>query len=388
MKIETKAIHAGEKPNLKPGGTGDVVSPVHLSSTFARAELDKPTAGLEYSRTGNPTRIALETKLASLENARYGLAFASGLAAETSILLSMLKSGQHLVAFEDLYGGSRRLMDKIFQINFEVEVSFVDARKKENVAAAIKKNTRLIWLETPTNPLLKICDIKAICEIAAQNNIPVVVDNTFASPYFQQPLDLGADIVVHSTTKYLNGHSDSVGGAVMLNNDDFYQKIKFTQNSAGAILSAFDSYLVMRGIKTLSVRMREHQHNARQIAQMLEQHPKVKQVIYPGLPSHPQYKIANRQMSGFGGMLSFELDGDLQTAKKFVENLEFFALAESLGGVESLIELPSLMTHASVPPAERAKIGLSETLVRLSVGIENIDDLMTDLQNGLNRLYV
>ena len=387
MKLETKAIHVGEEPNLKAGGSGDVVKPIHLATTFARNDVEEPTAGYEYIRSGNPTRLGLEARLASLENAKFGLAFASGLAAETTLFLSLLHAGDHLVAFDDLYGGSRRLMDKIFQSNFKIQVSFVDARDTRQVASAIRENTRLIWLETPTNPLLKLCDIKEISRIAHQHKIPVVVDNTFMSPYFQQPLQLGADIVMHSSTKYLNGHSDSLGGALILNDEKLYEKIKFTQNSAGGVLSPFDSFLVLRGLKTLGVRMRQHASNANRIAEFLEKNSRVRKVIYPGLKSHPQYDLACRQMTGFGGMLSFELEGDLKTAKKFVESTRYFALAESLGGVESLIELPALMTHASVPEKERRQIGLSETLIRISVGIEHVDDLLEDLEGAFRKIH-
>ena len=387
MKLETKAIHVGEEPNLKAGGSGDVVKPIHLATTFARNDVEEPTAGYEYIRSGNPTRLGLEARLASLENAKFGLAFASGLAAETTLFLSLLHAGDHLVAFDDLYGGSRRLMDKIFQSNFTIQVSFVDARDTRQVASAIRENTHLIWLETPTNPLLKLCDIKEISRIAQQHKIPVVVDNTFMSPYFQQPLQLGADIVMHSSTKYLNGHSDSLGGALILNDEELYEKIKFTQNSAGGVLSPFDSFLVLRGLKTLGVRMRQHASNANRIAEFLEKNSRVRKVIYPGLKSHPQYDLACRQMTGFGGMLSFELEGDLKTAKKFVESTRYFALAESLGGVESLIELPALMTHASVPEKERRQIGLSETLIRISVGIEHVDDLLEDLEGAFRKIH-
>lgn len=385
MKFETKAIHVGEEPNLKEGGAGDAVIPIHLASTFARKEVDIPTQGYEYSRTNNPTRNALEARLASLEDAQFGLAFASGLAAETSLLLALLKTGDHVVAFDDLYGGTKRLFNQVFSTQFNIQFSFVDARDIEDVKNHIQPNTKLIWLETPTNPLLKICDIQGIAKEIRKlkKDIMIVVDNTFMSPYFQQPLNLGADIIVHSTTKYLNGHSDSVGGAIMLNDKTLYEKIKFTQNAAGAILSPFDSYLVLRGIKTLSVRMKQHQENALKISDFLEKHPKVEKVIYPGLPSHPQYRLAQQQMSGFGGMISFELKTGIEGAKQFVENLKYFLIAESLGGVESLIEIPSLMTHAALPKLEREKIGLKDNLIRLSVGIENIDDLIQDLSNAL-----
>jgi cystathionine gamma-lyase len=386
MEFETKAIHVGEDPNLLEGGTGDVVVPVHLASTYARKHVDQPTAGYEYSRTDNPTRTALQQRLASLENAKYALAFSSGLGAETTLLLSLLKAGDHIVAFDDLYGGTRRLFTRIFSERFHVGCTFVDARDPTSVDNAIQPNTRLIWLETPTNPLMKLCDIEAIADTARSRRILVVVDNTFASPYFQQALSLGADISLHSTTKFLNGHCDSVGGAVMLSDDKLYEVLKFAQNAAGAVLSAFDSYLVLRGIKTLAVRMKQHEKNALTIAQYLESNRRVKKVFYPGLPSHPQHELAKKQMSGFGGMLSFELDGSLQDAKTFVQRLQLFLIAESLGAVESLIELPALMTHASVPPEERRRIGLADGLIRISVGIEAVDDLIDDLDQAFRSI--
>ena len=386
MRFETKAIHVGEEPNLKEGGSGDVVVPIHLSSTFARREVEKPTGGYEYSRSGNPTRHALEKRLAVLENARFGLAFSSGLAAETVICMTMLRSGDHVIVFDDLYGGTKRLFNTIFNRNFGVEFSYVDARDKENIKRAIKENTRLIWLETPTNPLMRLCDLKGIADIAREKGILTVVDNTFMSPYLQRPLDFGIDIVVHSTTKYLNGHSDSVGGAVMLNNEEMYGKLKFNQNAIGAILSPFDSYLVLRGIKTLAIRMERHSQNAIDIAGYLESHPKVRRVYYPGLKSHPQHELARRQMSGFGGMISFEIDGGLEEARGFLEGLRIFSLAESLGGVESLIEHPALMTHASIPKEEREKVGITDSLIRVSAGIEDVDDLKEDLDNALRRV--
>lgn len=381
MRFETEAVHAGEEPNLKEGGSGDVVVPIHLATTFARKQIEEPTAGYEYSRTGNPTRFALERKLAALEGAKHGLAFASGMAAETVLALTLLKSGDHVVAFDDLYGGTRRLFTSTFQKNFNVRFSYVDARDVDAVRDALRENTRMVWLETPTNPLMKLCDIKAITEIAGDSL--VVVDNTFMSPYFQQPLRLGADIVVHSTTKYLNGHSDSVGGAVMLSDDKLYEKLQFDQNSTGAILSPFDSYLVLRGIKTLALRMERHQGNAMKVAGFLENHPKVKRVNFPGLESHPQHELAKRQMSGFGGMLSFELEGGLKQVKSFLGRLKLFSLAESLGCVESLVEHPALMTHASVPKRVREQIGINDSLIRMSVGIEHVDDLIEDLRQAL-----
>lgn len=383
MKFETKAIHIGEEPNLKEGGTGDVVIPIHLTSTYARNKIDNPPGGYEYSRSGNPTRDALEKRIASLENAKYGVACASGLGATTTTILSLLRAGDHLVAFDDLYGGTRRLFTQVFNQHYGIEVSYVDARVTENVAKAIKENTRLIWLETPTNPLLKICDIEAVSKIAKEKNIPLAVDNTFATPYFQQPLSFGADLVIHSTTKYLNGHSDSVGGIVVTSDDNIYEKIKFHQNAAGAILSPFDSYLILRGTKTLSLRMERHASNALEIAKYLESHSKVERVFYPGLDSHPQYKIVRKQMTGYGGMVSFELRADLDQSRKFVESLRLFTLAESLGCVESLVEVPALMTHVSIPSEERKKTGIKDSLIRISVGLENVEDLLNDLESGL-----
>ena len=382
MKFETKAIHIGEEPNLSQGGTGDVVIPIHLSTTFARKDVEQPTGGYEYSRTGNPTRRALEKRLAALENAQFGLAFASGMAAEATLILSILKSGDHIVAFDDLYGGTKRLFNKVFR-KFGIEVTYVDARDPENAARAVNRHTKLFWMETPTNPLMKLCDIKEISEIGKEKNIITVIDNTFMSPYFQKPLDLGADIVIHSTTKYLGGHSDVVGGAIMLSNQKLFESLLFNQNSIGAVPSPFDCYLVLRGIKTLAVRMQRHAYNAQKIAEYLEHHPKVKKVYYPGLPSHPQHDLAKKQMSGFGGMLSFEIDGTLTDAKIFLKRLKIFAVAESLGGVESLIELPALMSHASIPAKEREKLGISDTLIRVSVGLEDVEDLIDDLENAL-----
>ena len=383
MKFRTRAIHVGEKPNLEKGGSGDVSMPIHLSTTFARSQVDQlPSGDYEYARSNNPTRNAVEQRFATLENASFGLAFSSGLAAETAVFQALVKSNDHVVAFDDLYGGSRRLFDKIFQASFNIQVTYVDAREISAIEQAFQKNTTLIWLETPTNPLLKLCDIQAICTLAKSKNITVAVDNTFMSPYFQQPLALGADLVLHSSSKYLNGHADSIGGSVMTNNKAIYKKLKFVQNAAGAILSPFDSYLVLRGTKTLALRMQQHEKNAIKIAHYLEQHPKVKRVFYPGLESHPQYDLAKKQATGFGGMISFEINGNLQQAKTFVESTQLFLLAESLGGVESLIELPALMTHASIAAEERKKIGIADGLIRLSVGIEDVDDLLHDLEQA------
>jgi len=386
MKFETKAIHVGEEPNFKEGASGDVVIPIHLSSTFARKQLQEPTQGYEYSRTRNPTRDALEKRLAALEEAAFGLAFASGMAAETTLALTLLHAGDHVLAYDDLYGGTRRLFERVLHPNFKVNISYVDARDPEKVKGSIRENTRLIWLESPTNPLMRLCDIQAIARIAKKANLPVVVDNTFLSPCFQNPLVLGADVVVHSTTKYLNGHSDSVGGAIMLSNEKIYRELKFNQNATGSILSPFDSFLVMRGIKTLAVRMKEHERNALRIAEYLEGHLRVKKVHYPGLKSHPQHGLAKNQASGFGGMISFEIDGGLEEAERFLENLNIFALAESLGGVESLIEHPAKMTHASIPREMREQVGITDSLIRVSVGLENCDDLIEDLEQAFHKM--
>ncbi len=384
MNFSTKSIHTGEKPDFREGASGDVIASLHLSTTFARKEVDTPTAGFEYSRSANPTRKTLEQKLAAIEKAEFGLAFASGLAAETGVLMALLKTGDHVVATDDLYGGTQRLFRKVFATNYGIDFSFADTSKPADIKNAITENTKLIWVESPTNPLLKLSDIAKIATIAKQNGIIVVVDNTFMSPFFQNPLELGADIVLHSTSKYINGHSDSIGGAVMLNDKSLFEKIQFIQNSAGAILSPFDSYIVLRGIKTLSMRMEKHAENAYAIAEFLERHPKVKKVIYPGLKSNPQHELAKKQMSGFGGMITVELKGDLTGTEKFIKNLHYFSLAESLGGVESLIELPALMTHASVPRKDRIKLGITDTLIRISVGVEDAGDLINDMEAALS----
>jgi len=386
MRFETRAIHVGEEPNLQPGGSGDVVVPIHLASTFARRETDKPTSGYEYSRTANPTRAALEKRLAALEDAKFALAFASGMAAETVLLLTLLKPGDHVILSDDLYGGTKRLCHHVFQENFKIGFSHVDLSRPEDIRDAIKRNTKLIWIETPTNPLMKICDIKAVSKIARKKSVLVVVDNTFMTPYFQQPLKLGADVVVHSTTKYLNGHSDSVGGCIILSSEEIHEKLRFNQNALGAILSPFDSYLVLRGVKTLAVRMEKHNKNAMTISSFLEKSRKVKKVLYPGLENHPQHELAKKQASGFGGMISFEVYGGLRGARRFLESLKIFSLAESLGGVESLAEHPASMTHSSIPKKERERIGISDSLIRLSVGIEDIADLKEDIHHALGRL--
>lgn len=380
--FSTKAIHTGEEPDYSAGSTGDVVMPIHLSTTFARKKIDELPKGYEYTRSSNPTRNALEQKLAAIENAQFGLAFSSGLAAETTILLALLQKGDHIVAFDDLYGGSKRLFNQVF-VKLGFEIDFVDASDVSKIKAAFKPNTKLVWIESPSNPLLKLCDIKAVADFTKTKSAILVVDNTFLSPYFQNPLALGADVVVHSATKYIGGHSDVLGGAVMLNDKSLFEKVKYHQNAIGAVLSPFDSYLTMRGIKTLALRMEKHNQNAIAIAQYLQNHPKVKKVIYPGLESHQQYTLAKSQASGFGGIISFELKGTLVDAELFLSKLNLFVLAESLGGVESLIELPALMTHASIPKEIREQIGISDSLIRISVGIEDIKDLEADLGQAL-----
>ena len=379
----TKAIHVGEEPRRMQ--YGDVVSPIHLSTTFAKESIEDVEKGYVYSRSANPTRNSLEKKLAALENARYALAFSSGLAAETTVLLSLLGKGDHVIAFDDLYGGTKRLFNRVME-RFGIGFSYVDLRDPVSLKPFIRDDSKMVWIESPTNPLMKLADIKAISSIAHEHGLLVVVDNTFASPYFQKPLDLDADIVVHSVTKYLGGHSDVIGGALMVNDSEIYEKLRFHQNSVGAILSPFDSWLVMRGVKTLAIRMERHEYNAMRIAKYLENHPLVEKVYYPGLKSHPQHELARRQMTGFGGMLSFELKGGLEEAKAFVEALEVFALAESLGGVESLIEIPALMTHASIPREERLKIGIKDSLIRVSVGIEDLEDLIEDMERGFRKI--
>lgn len=383
-KFATKIIHIGNEPNLKEGGSGDVVPPIHLSTTFARKRVDVPTAGYEYSRSGNPTRYALEKNLASLENAQSAFAYASGLAAITNVLF-LLKAGDHVVSIDDVYGGTRRLFTRVFE-QFKISFTFADFSNAEEIKKYITPKTKMIWLESPTNPLLKIIDIASISQFAKTKHITTVVDNTFATPFFQNPLDLGADIVVHSMTKYIGGHSDGVGGAIMLSNKEIAERVKFLQNAVGAILSPFDSYSFLRGIKTLALRMKQHEENAKKIVSFLQSQKKVKKIYYPGLTTHASHAIAQKQMKGFGAMISFEINGSLQDAVTFLESLEIISIAESLGAVESLIEHPASMTHASVPKEEREKIGLSDTLIRLSVGIEDVNDLIDDLTSAFSHI--
>src|SRR5438270_2041051 len=377
MKFATKAIHAGQEPDPS---TGAIIAPIFQTSTYAQAGLGEHK-GYEYSRTQNPTRTALETCIAALEDGQFGLAFASGMAAETAIL-SLLSAGDHVVSCDDLYGGSYRIFERVMR-RYNVETTYVAAGNIAGYERAIRPNTKMIWLETPTNPLLRLIDIQAVAEIAHRHNLLLVVDNTFASPYFQQPLKLGADIVVHSTTKYLNGHSDIIGGALVLNNEEVYQAIKFYQNAGGGVPSPFDSWLTLRGIKTLAVRMRQHEENAIAVAKFLAEHTRVEKVYFPGLPSHPDHELAKRQMGGFGGMVSFQFKGTYTDIVQLVRRFKVFALAESLGGVESLVCHPASMTHGSIPKEIRESRGLTDTLLRLSVGIEDIEDIIGDLEQTL-----
>ncbi len=376
----TQAIHAGQDPDPI---TGAVMTPVYLTSTYVQESPGKHR-GYEYSRTDNPTRTAYQKCMAALEGGNFGLAFASGLAA-TGCVMQTLRSGDHVVCSDDVYGGTFRIFDKVFK-NLGIEYSFVDLSDFAKAQAAFKPNTKMIWLESPTNPMLKILDIARLTKLAREKGAISIVDNTFMSPYFQKPLQLGADIVIHSVTKYLNGHSDVVGGVLVTNRKDLYDGLKFLQNAVGSVPGAMDCFLVMRGLKTLPVRMERHQQNAMKVAQFLESHSKVERVIYPGLASHPQYELAKKQMSGAGGMMTFLLKGGLDEARRFLENVKLFALAESLGGVESLIEHPAIMTHASVPLESRKALGILDNLVRVSCGIETESDLIADLENALRKV--
>ncbi len=377
--FSTRAIHAGQRPDPT---TGAVMMPIYATSTYVQ-ESPGVHKGYEYSRSQNPTRHALEACVADLENGAHGLAFASGLAAMGTVL-ELLDSGDHVIAMDDLYGGSYRLFENVRKRSAALDFSFVDLSDPAQFEAAITPKTRMVWVESPTNPLLKLVDLAAISRIAKANNILMVCDNTFATPYCQRPLDFGADIVVHSITKYLNGHSDVVGGVVIIgDNADLKDRLFYLQNAVGSILGPFDSFLALRGLKTLALRMRQHCESAMTVAQHLEAHPKIERVIYPGLKSHPQHDLAKGQMDAFGGMITAFIKGDIGDARRFLERCEIFALAESLGGVESLIEHPAIMTHASVPPEVRAELGISDTLIRFSVGVENVEDLLAEIDSAL-----
>lgn len=378
--FDTRVVHGGQRPDPL---TGAVMPPIYATSTYVQSS-PGVHKGYEYSRTANPTRDALQASIADLEGAAAGFAFASGMAACATVL-ELLDSGSHIVAMNDLYGGSYRLLENVRKRSAGHEVTFVDLSDPAALEAAIRPNTRMVWVETPTNPLLKIVDLSATARIAKRHGLLSVCDNTFATPFAQRPLEHGFDIVVHSTTKYINGHSDAIGGAVVVRDDEaLKQRLGYLQNAVGAVSSPFDSFLTLRGIKTLALRMQRHCANALAVAQFLESHPKVQRVIYPGLPSHPQHELARKQMHGrFGGIVTVVLRGELDDARRFLERCRLFALAESLGGVESLAEHPALMTHASLPAEVRASLGISDTLIRLSVGIEDVDDLIADLQAAL-----
>lgn len=379
MGFATDAIHAGQEPDP---ATGAIIVPIYQTSTFVQEELGKHK-GYEYARTGNPTRAALEKNLACLEGGRFAFAFASGMAAINAVM-SLLKAGDHVVAGHNLYGGTFRLFERVLK-DFGLQFSYANTCRLEEVEKALRPATRLLFIETPTNPVMEITDLAAAAKLAHARGVLLAVDNTFMSPYFQRPLGLGADLVVHSTTKYLNGHSDGVGGAVILNDPALAERLKFLQNAAGAVLGPFDSWLILRGVKTLAVRMRQHNENGMAIARFLAQHPKVRTVHYPGLPSHPQHELARKQMSGFGAMLSFET-GSFENAKRVLKSVRLCSLAESLGGVETLISHPATMTHASVPAEDRARIGITDGLVRISVGIEDVADLIADLDQALRKV--
>lgn len=375
----TRAIHAGQEACPS---TGSLITPIYQTSTFVLDELGK-NKGYQYARSHNPTRTALEECLASLEGARYGLAAASGLAA-VSIVLDLLKAGDHVVVGEDVYGGVYRLFERVLR-KFNLNFTYIDASNLEAVENAITPETKLVWIESPTNPLLKLADIRAIANICQRRRTPVrlCVDNTFATPYFQRPIELGADIVVHSTTKYLSGHSDIIGGAVICNDEELYSELKFFQNASGAVPGPFDCFLALRGVKTLALRLREHERNATSIARYLENHSQVEKVYYPGLPSHPQFDLAKTQMAGFGGVVAFVVKGGLEAATTVVNSTSLFQLAESLGGVKSLICHPATMTHAPIPKEVREPLGIVDGLIRLSVGIEESNDLLSDLETVL-----
>jgi cystathionine gamma-lyase len=377
MKFSTKAIHAGQEPDPS---TGAIATPIYQTSTFAQSGIGEHK-GYEYARTGNPTRSALESCIAALEGGEHGLAFSSGLAASQAVL-SLLQAGDHLISCDDLYGGTYRLFERVMSRQ-NITSSYMTTNSVADYERAIRPNTRLIWLEAVTNPLLRLVDIGAIAEMAHRHNILLVVDSTFATPYFLQPLELGADIVLHSTTKYINGHSDVVGGALVTNNESVYQDLKFYQNAAGAVPGPFDTWLTLRGIKTLPLRMRQHEQNAQTVARYLTEHARVERVYYPGLASHPDHELAKRQLSGFGGMVSFQLKGQAADINRIVQRLEVITFGESLGAVESLLCHPASMTHSSIPREIREARGINDTLLRLSVGLEDVEDIVRDIDQAL-----
>ena len=378
LGLGTLAIHAGQHPDP---ATGAIMTPIYATSTYVQ-ESPGVHKGYEYSRTQNPTRMAYERCVAELEGGVAGFAFASGLAAAATVL-DLLDAGSHIIAMDDLYGGSYRLFERVRRRSAGLDFSFIDLNDSHALKAALKPNTRMIWAETPTNPMLKLVDLGKVAAFAKKHALILVVDNTFCSPMLQRPLEHGADLVLHSATKYLNGHSDMVGGIVVAGSSELAERMGFLQNSVGAVAGPFDAFLAMRGLKTLHLRMKAHCEGAMQLAKWLESHPAIERVIYPGLKSHPQHALARRQMNGFGGIISIEVKGGLKKARRVLERCELFALAESLGGVESLIEHPAIMTHASVPPANRKRLGISDSLIRLSVGVEDVADLTDELAAAL-----
>ncbi len=377
-KFATRTIHAGQSPDPS---TGAIMPPIYATSTYVQ-ESPGVHQGYEYSRTQNPTRMAWERCIADLEAGSHGFAFSSGMAA-TATILELVNSGAHIVAMDDLYGGTRRLFSQVRERSAGLEFSYADLSDLDAAKAAMRDDTAMIWIESPTNPLLKLVDLGALAALGRESGALVVVDNTFATPFLQRPIELGCDIVMHSATKFINGHSDMVGGLVVVNDETLAKRMAHLQNSIGSVAGPFDSFLALRGMKTLDVRMERHCSNAMKIAAWLEGHDRVERVLYPGLESHPQHELAKQQMPGFGGIVTFFIKGDLDDARRFLERCEVFALAESLGGVESLLDHPAIMTHASVPADERAKLGISDTLIRLSVGIEDVDDLIADLDQAL-----
>ena len=377
--LGTRAIHAGQEPDPT---TGAIMTPIYATSTYVQSSPGEHK-GYEYSRTQNPTRMAYERCVAALEGGKAGFAFGSGLAAAATVL-DLLDSGSHVIAMDDLYGGSYRLFERVRRRSAGLDFSFVDLNDGKALKAALKPNTRMIWAETPTNPMLKLVDLAKLSAFAKKHGLILVVDNTFCSPMLQRPLEYGADLVLHSATKYLNGHSDMVGGIVVAGSSELTEKMAFLQNSVGAVAGPFDAFLAMRGLKTLHLRMKAHCANAMELAPWLEKHPAIERTIYPGLKSHPQHALAKRQMHGFGGIITIEVKGGLKKARRMLERCELFALAESLGGVESLIEHPAIMTHASVPAANRKRLGISDGLIRLSVGVEDCQDLMHELAYALS----
>lgn len=381
LHFATRTIHAGQQPDPL---TGAVMTPIYATSTYAQPELGKNT-GYVYARGNNLTRYAYENCIADLESGKKGFAFASGMAAIATVM-ELLDAGSHIIASDDLYGGTVRLFERVRKRSMNLEITYVDMTNPENIVPYIKNNTKMLWVETPTNPMLKIIDLKKVADIAKKNNLISVMDNTFATPWIQRPIEFGFDIVVHSATKYLNGHSDIINGVIVVGeNEELAEKTRFLQFSIGGIASPFDSFLVLRGLKTLAVRMQRHCENALQLAEWLEQHPKVNKVYYPGLKSHPQHELAKKQMqNGFGGMISMELKGGLPAAKSFLDKCKIFTLAESLGGVESLIEHPAVMTHSGIPKESREKLGITDGFIRISVGIEDFEDLKQDLDEALS----